>query len=655
MGEYVQDALDAIEYANGDVNTTWGAKRAAAGHPEPFNMKYIEIGNENGGADYDARYTLFYDAIKAAYPEMNVIANVWGGTPWSRPFDLMDEHYYTDPATMLSWATKYDSYSRSGPKVFVGEYAVVSNRGTYGNLTAAIAEAAFMTGMERNCDVVKMAAYAPLFCRLGVNIWEWLPDAIYFDNTRWFGTPGYHVQKMFANHMGTALLPMTQNFRSGSIGLSTWNTQAEFRNITVTDTNSQVLYQSGFESGATGWVANSGTWGVNTEPTPDSYRQTANGNDYRATYTGAGSASWKDYTLSLQARKNSGSEGFLIMFHVADSNNWAWWNLGGWNNTTHAIEYSVNGTKITGPQVSGSINTNQWYNIRITVQGNTVNCYLDDVLTQSFTFPASSTPIHSVASMDENTREIILKSVNPNGSPYAVNLVLNGASAIGPETEITTLTSANPADENTMDAPHNVVPVTGAVSTPSPSFTVNLPAYSVNILRVQTPALAPPNLSVTPGNQQTQVTWDATAGATSYTLKRATTSGGPYSVVASGLTVTQFTDSSLENGTTYYYMLTADNSAGTTSATTEASGTPVSPPIGESELIAPDVVTTESEATITVNNSIPGRSYTLQYSEDLQPDHWQDLGSPKIGTGGEVIFTDQHSGAPRRFYRVKLR
>ena len=655
MGEYVQDALDAIEYANGDVNTTWGAKRAAAGHPEPFNMKYIEIGNENGGPDYNERYTLFYDAIKAAYPEMKIIAAVWGGTPWSRPFDLMDEHYYTDAATMLSWATRYDSYSRSGPKVFVGEYAVNQNHGTYGNLTAAIAEAAFMTGIERNCDVVEMAAYAPLFCRVGMNIWQWTPDAIYFDNTRWFGTPAYHVQKMFANNMGTALLPTTQDFRAGSIGLSTWNTQAEFRNITVTDSNAQLLYQSGFESGASDWVANSGTWGVNTTPDPDSYRQTANGQDDRATYTGEGSANWKDYTLTLQARKNGGSEGFLIMFHVADSNNWVWWNLGGWNNTAHAIQYCVNGSKITGPQVSGSINTNQWYNIRISVQGNTVNCYLDDVLTQSFTFPSSAAPIHSVASMNGNTREIIIKSVNPSGSAITANMVLNGVAAIGANSSISTLSSANPADENTLDSPDRVVPVEGMVSTPSPQFTLELPAYSVNILRVQTPALAPQNLTVTPGNQQALVKWNAAPGATAYTVKRATASGGPYTVVGTGLTDTRFTDSSLANGTTYFYIVTADNSAGTTSTASEASATPLTPPIEESELSAPSMVTNGSDATITVKDSVPGRSYKLQYSNDLQPDHWQDLGDPKTGTGGDVIFTDTHGDLPRRFYRFILR
>ncbi len=127
-----------IQYANGDTNTTWGALRAANGHPAPFNLKYLEIGNENGGTYYNDRYTLFYDAIKSNYPAMHLIApgNWAGGPPWSRPVEIQDEHYYASPATFYSYATKYDSYSRSGPKVFVGEYAVTSGEGTYGNLVS---------------------------------------------------------------------------------------------------------------------------------------------------------------------------------------------------------------------------------------------------------------------------------------------------------------------------------------------------------------------------------------------------------------------------------------------------------------------------------------------------------------------------------------
>jgi len=208
MGPWVQDALDAIQYANGDTNTTWGALRAANGHPAPFNLQYMEIGNENGGTYYNDRYALFYDAIKSNYPSMHLIApgNWSGGPPWSRPVEIQDEHYYASPATFYSYATKYDSYRRNGPKVFVGEYAVNSSDGTYGNLTSALAEAAFMTGLERNSDIVQMASYAPLFANL--NGYQWLPDLIYYDSSRGvFGAPSYYVQELFGQNRGNVVLP----------------------------------------------------------------------------------------------------------------------------------------------------------------------------------------------------------------------------------------------------------------------------------------------------------------------------------------------------------------------------------------------------------------------------------------------------------------
>ncbi|HLX95829.1 MAG TPA: alpha-L-arabinofuranosidase C-terminal domain-containing protein [Verrucomicrobiae bacterium] len=208
MGPWVQDALDAIQYANGDTNTTWGALRAANGHPAPFNLQYLEIGNENGGSYYDDRYTLFYDAIKSNYPSLHLIApgNWPGGPPWSRPVEIQDEHYYASPATFYSYATKYDSYRRNGPKVFVGEYAVNSSYGTYGNLASALAEAAFMTGLERNSDIVQMASYAPLLANL--NGYQWLPDLIYYDSARGiFGAPSYYVQELFGQNRGDVVLP----------------------------------------------------------------------------------------------------------------------------------------------------------------------------------------------------------------------------------------------------------------------------------------------------------------------------------------------------------------------------------------------------------------------------------------------------------------
>jgi alpha-L-arabinofuranosidase len=653
MGEYVQDALDAIEYANGGIETTWGARRAAAGHPEPFNLKYIEIGNENGGANFNDRYALFHDAIRAKYPEIQLIVPVWGGTPSSRPFDLQDEHYYTNPQVMASYATKYDSYDRSGPKVFVGEYACTAGYGVFGNLAAALGEAAFMTGIERNCDVVEMAAYAPLFAN--VNMMTWKPDAIYFDNTRWFGTPAYHVQRMFANNQGSRLLPLTQDFsteRSGGVGFSTWNTQAEFRNVTVTGADTQVLYQSDFAAGTSGWTSSAGTWAVDASVTPAAYQQSASGTDCRVTYSAPGSAAWKDYTLRLQARKTGGSEGFLVMFYVADTDNWIWWNLGGWTNTSHAIEYAVAGAKATGGRVSGSIVTGRWYDIEIVVRGGTVSCYLDGVLTQSFELPS---PVYSVASMKDDTREILLKTVNPSANAFSAEVEIAGTSAVGPNSTRLMMSSASPADENSLDAPDHVSPSTTSIPTPATSFSLSVPAYSVSVMRIQAPALAPARLTANAGNGRVTLGWESAAGAVSYTVKRATVGGGPYEVVASDVSGTSFIDVTPLNGTTYYYLITSVNAAGAVDSVETVSATPALPPITEDELRAPLIERKGAVIEIKVPSSTPGRAYSLQRSDDLANADWTDTGSVQIGAGGEVVFTDTWSPEiVRRFYRVKL-
>ncbi len=653
MGEYVQDALDAIEYANGDATTAWGSKRIAAGHPAPFNLKYLEVGNENGGTNYNDRYALFYDAVRAKYPDIRLIVPVWGGTPSSRPFDLQDEHYYTNPQTMASYATKYDGYSRSGPKVFVGEYACTSGYGTYGNLAAALGEAAFMTGIERNCDVVEMASYAPLFAN--VNMMTWKPDAIYFDNARWFGTPAYHVQRLFANHQGSRLLPLTQDFpndRAGGIGLSTWNTQAEYRGIAVTDANEQTLYQSDFSAGAAGWTSSAGTWAVDTSVTPAAYLQSAGGTDCRTSLAVAGSSAWKDYTLRLQARKMSGSEGFLVMFYVADANNWFWWNLGGWSNTAHAIEYATAGSKATGTKSAGSITTGRWYDIRIEVRGSVIRCYLDDVLTQTFALPA---PVYSVASLNADSREIILKTVNPTASAFATDVALSGVAAIAPTARRILLSSAGPADENTLDAPEKVAPVEDLVASPSTSFALNVPAYSLSILRIQAPALSPSDIAASASNGRVSLSWASAAGAATYTVKRATSAGGPYVVVASGLDGTKFTDTGLANGTTYYYAVSALNSAGETPGESAVTVTPTLPPVTEAELLAPRIALKGGVVEITMPEATENRVYTLQRCEDLEAGVWVEVGASQTGAGVSLIFTDPWvDGTPRRFYRLKL-
>jgi alpha-L-arabinofuranosidase len=210
---WIQDVLDAIEYANGPVTSKWGAVRAKAGHPKPFNLKYVEIGNENGmgyswgggtRADYLPRYQAFYERIKAAYPEIVTIANIH--TEPDVPAEIVDEHYYEDSEWGFKAATLYDNYDRAKPKIYVGEYACKKDAG-HGNMLAALADAAFLTGLERNADVVRMSSYAPLFTNPH---WEkWKPNAIVFDNTRSYGTPAYHVQKLFANNRPDVVLPVS--------------------------------------------------------------------------------------------------------------------------------------------------------------------------------------------------------------------------------------------------------------------------------------------------------------------------------------------------------------------------------------------------------------------------------------------------------------
>ncbi|MEA4918203.1 alpha-L-arabinofuranosidase C-terminal domain-containing protein [Proteiniphilum sp.] len=219
LQDYIRDALDLIEFANGAISTTWGKVRAEMGHPEPFNLKFIGIGNEQWGAEYPARLEKFIEAIRAQYPEIKIIGSS-GPQAEGKDFDylwpemkrlkvdLVDEHYYRSPEWFLNQAARYDSYDRKGPKVFAGEYAC-HPQSRENNFESALCESAFMTGLERNADIVHMATYAPLLAH--VDAWQWRPDLIWFDNLRCVRTPNYYVQKLYAHYRGTNVLPFTLN------------------------------------------------------------------------------------------------------------------------------------------------------------------------------------------------------------------------------------------------------------------------------------------------------------------------------------------------------------------------------------------------------------------------------------------------------------
>lgn len=218
LAPYVQDALDLIEFANGAVTSKWGKVRAEMGHPEPFNLKMIGIGNEQWGKVYPERLEVFTKAIRAKYPDVKIVGSSGPSADGDKfdylwpemkriGVDLVDEHYYMAPEWFLANATRYDNYDRKGPKVFAGEYASHDHAtGKANNFLAALSEAAFMTGLERNADVVHLATYAPLFAH--VDAWQWNPDLIWFDNLRMMRTPNYYVQQMYGMNAGTDVLPL---------------------------------------------------------------------------------------------------------------------------------------------------------------------------------------------------------------------------------------------------------------------------------------------------------------------------------------------------------------------------------------------------------------------------------------------------------------
>lgn len=487
LDPWIQDALDAIEYANGPVTSRWGKVRAANGHPEPFGLKYIEVGNENNFqmSEYVKRYPLFYRAIKAKYPEIEIIANA--AVP-GQGLDDLDEHYYESPEWFMDNSTRYDTYDRSGPGIYIGEYAATKDIGK-GNMGAALGEAAFLTGVERNADIVRMASYAPLF--VNDNNRTWNPDAIVFNSEASYGTPSYQVQRLFGANQGDVLIPSTLEAPEGAavskgiqgkVGVGTWATQAEFDDLKVISGAAPLLTDdfAAPADGSAAWQPGAaGSW----TRTDGVYRQTGGETDVRSI---AGDSEWSDYTLTLRARKTGGAEGMLILFGVRDTGTYYWWNLGGWGNTRTAIEKSVGGSKaIVGSESPISIETGRWYDIRIELIGSHIKAYLDGKLIHDVTDAVNRGPLFQTASLDKETGDLIVKLVNVGERPVPVQLQLSGIAVTG-SASAEVLEAEEWTDENTFEHPDKVTPRPGQILVQAGTASYEAPRYSVSVLRLRT-------------------------------------------------------------------------------------------------------------------------------------------------------------------------
>ena len=457
----VQEAMDGLEYANGPVDSQYGAMRAANGHPAPFNIQYVEIGNENGSwggtnPAYTKRYKVMYDAIKAKYPQIKTVANA----RVELPMDIVDDHVYEAPKWFWSNIHQYDGTSRNKkPEIYVGEYADTIECGI-GNQRAALAEAAYMTGFERNADVVKMSSYAPMYVQTNNRLWN--PDAIVFDSSRVFGTPSYWVQCLYAENRPDVSLPTDvsvpeaekPSVAKGGIGLGTWATTAEYKDIVVTVAG-KTVYASGGDTAGAKWNPQQGQWSEKD----GLIKQTGGGENLKSLLSLSALTDATDYTVTLKARKTGGNEGFLILFHANDTGNFSWWNIGGWGNTLTGIETGSAGQKAEdGPRSPNHVETGRWYDLKIELTGRRTRCYIDGQLVKDVT---DTQPVRFTAIAGRKDDGYVVKVVNGSSAAVTSQLTFTG-DKLQPTGQSITLASTNDADENTFADPMKISPKTAS-------------------------------------------------------------------------------------------------------------------------------------------------------------------------------------------------
>lgn len=477
LDAFIQDALDAIDYALGDGTTEWSRKRVENGHPEPFPLQYVEIGNENWGPVYEKRYDRFYRAIKAKYPRLTLISTLGlGGQHRHERVDMIDPHWYVAPEFFLSSSRLFDQQERGGYAVYVGEYAVNQQVGG-GNLLGALAEAAFLSGMERNSDLVKMASYAPLLENVNDRVWP--TNLICFDSHRVMGRSSYHVQKMYAENRpdyNTATefeQPRNGVQVSGRIGLGGWNTDNEYRELKVTLPDGRVI-EADMERG---WTPKGGTWSAA---------------DGTLSQEGPGVMRWSiwdspeefsDCSISVKARKKSGDEGFILYFGMQGETGYVL-NIGGWSNQTTAFQHMVGADMPQIPNnIAQQVETGRWYDIRIDIHGDSFTYSLDGKRMLEARIEQSRQYV--VSGYDETTGEEVIKFVNATEKPFTARIELAGAESVGRTGKAIVLTSGDPSDENSLDNPEKVVPEERVYKGFSDRFTYTFDPWSFTVLRIK--------------------------------------------------------------------------------------------------------------------------------------------------------------------------
>lgn len=478
---YLDDCMDAIEYAIGDVTTEWGAKRAEQGHPEPFPLQYVEIGNENWGDEYDKRFDIFYTAIKAKYPELILISNHGlGGTGKIAKTDMIDPHWYVNPEFFFQNTTIFDNHPRGKYDVYVGEYACNANVGG-GNMRAALSEAAFISGMERNGDLVKMTSYAPLLENR--NDRSWAVNLIWLDTDQVLGRSSYYVQQMAAENRPTYNVksnmtmstPRIADYNEGRFGFGSWHTQVEFKDVKLTGADGAPI-----DLDLNKAVKKEGEWSLDN----GLLKQTSLREPAKYIVDGFNG---NQFTLEFKVRKEGGNEGFFLYFGLSeDSNKGFVYNVAGWNNGTTAVEGVIGGrtSGVAGDRVSHSLETDKWYDAKLVVTPQKSELFMDGKLILAHA--PETTPLQFFSSgYDEATGEVIVKVVNSEAQSYPLRIKLDGVDSVEKTGKVISLSAASDMDENSFEEPMKISPKESEYKGFGKSFDYTFPPFSYTILRVK--------------------------------------------------------------------------------------------------------------------------------------------------------------------------
>ncbi len=485
LDEWIQEALDLISFANDDASAQWGRIRCELGHPEPFGLEYIGIGNEEVGEGFFERYPYFHKAIKEKYPDIQIIASsgpfAAGGEyekGWNcarrNHADLVDEHYYMAPEWFLANHHRYDSFDEKDPRVFLGEYASWGN--TWYN---ALTEASYMTGMERNSEKVGLACYAPLLCN--VNYINWKPDMIWFDNHQAYGTANYYVQKLFMNHQGNDRieLEMTgiddsvtiQDDPKGGFGLRIEpDTVVRYSQIMIEDIQNGTIWKDS----EVYFVGDNVEQYISADPdarvvTEDILLHTVESDHY---------------IITVKGEMLYGRRGFMLQYGNRDEKNRYQWEIGGWQNMDSALTQDIAGRNSCLTQSSFTVAADREYELKLEIEGRHLRAYIDgELIHEIHHAPVKIEPLYTAASIDRQSGDVIVKLVNVQKRPIDTVLHMEGIEQAKGIAYI--MSGFALEDENSFAEPLKVSPREEEIQLTQGCCSCHIDGESVQVLRFQ--------------------------------------------------------------------------------------------------------------------------------------------------------------------------